>query len=196
MGINNAIEDLISLKVHKRRRVWEPFMRKYGCDVIAEVGVDEGRNFRLMIAHNPKIAVAVDAWVNDGVVARNVPKRDGALSQEKLEEQYEGFKKSIEDKPFVKIVREYTTEAVKKFEDNYFDLIYIDADHTYLAALQDIRDWFPKVKSGKFLIGDDYREADFRGVKFGVIQAVNEFAKENNLIIHELPLYGWAIIKP
>lgn len=176
MGSNKIISDLQSLEIKRKKKVWGPFMRKYRCDVICEVGVCQGINFDLMIRHNPKIAVAVDSWVNDGIVGRN----DVAFSQQELNKQYSDFKRAMKDKPFVKIYREYSFDAVKHFKDNYFDFIYIDADHTYSGCLKDIEDWYPKVKKGGFLLGDDYRVAKLRtGVEFGVIEAVKTFTKKN-----------------
>ena len=32
-----------------------------------------------------------------------------------------------------------------KFSDGYFDFIYIDAQHSYAEALQDVIAWYPKV---------------------------------------------------
>lgn len=168
-------------------------MRKYNCNIICEIGVCRGNNFREMIKHNPKVAVAVDSWINDGLVSRN----DGGYSQEELNKQYDEFKKSMSNKPFVKIYREYSFEAVKHFEDNYFNLVYVDADHSYEGCLRDINDWYPKLKKGRFLLGDDYRIYKGRrpGVTFGVIEAVNKFAKKNNLEFFELRNFGWGIIK-
>ena len=167
-------------------------MRKYNCNVICEIGVCQGVNFELMIKHNPRLAVAIDSWINDGVISRN----DVAFSQAELDEQYQTFKNEVADKPFVKIYREYSFNAVRHFKDNYFDFIYIDADHTYNACLKDIEDWYPKVKGGRFLLGDDYRVATLRtGVKFGVIEAVKTFTQKNNLSFFELPRYGWGMIK-
>lgn len=189
---NKIIADLQSLQIIHKKRIWEPFMRKYSCNVICEIGVCLGINFELMIQHNPKVAVAIDSWINDGVISRN----DVAFSQEELDEQYADFKKAMADKPFVKIYREYSFDAVKNFEDNYFDFIYIDADHTYSACLRDIEDWYPKVKKGGVLLGDDYRVAELKtGVVFGVIRAVKTFTRKNNLSFFELPRYGWGIIK-
>lgn len=193
MDINQVIEDLQKVRWKRKHYVWEPFMRKYNCNIICEIGVCRGNNFREMIKHNPKVAVAVDSWVDDGAVSRN----DGGYSQEELNKQYEDFKKSMSDKPFVKIYREYSFDAVKNFEGNYFDLVYIDADHSYKGCLRDINDWYPKVLKGRFLLGDDYRiyEGKRPGVSFGVIEAVNTFAKKNNLEFFELRNFGWGIIK-
>ena len=190
MNQNQIVKDLNNVRVKRKHYIWEPFMRKYNCDAIGEIGVCKGVNFLEMIKHGPKLAVAVDSWIDDGIVSRN----DGRYSQETLNQQYEDLKKAVGDKPFVKIYREYSFDAVRHFEDNYFDLVYIDADHTYKGCLRDINDWYPKVKKGGFLLGDDYRPREYR-IKFGVIEAVNEFAKNNNLEFFELPNYGWGIIK-
>lgn len=167
-------------------------MSKYNCNVICKVGVCKGTNFYEMIKHNPKIAVAVYSWIDDGVISRN----DGENTQETLDLLYKEFSESMIDKSFVKIYREYSFEAVKRFENNYFDLIYIDADHSYEGCLRDIEDWYPKLKEGNFLVRDDYRiyEGSRKVVEFGVIEAVNEFARKNNLDFFELPRYDWAML--
>lgn len=194
MDVNEVIKDFHSLKIVNKRRMWKPFMIKYDCQVICEIGVDAGKNFWRMIQHNPRIAVAIDSWKNDGIASHN----DKAASQKVLDALYEYFVNSMKDREGIEIYREYSTEAVKRFKDNYFDLIYIDADHTYEGCYRDICDWYPKVKSGGFLLGDDYREATIRetGVVFGVIKAVNQFAMENDLFFFEIPRFGWGIVKP
>ena len=195
MELSEQIKDLQSLEIRQKIRVWEPFMRKYCCNVIAEIGISKGHNFSQLIRHNPTIAVAVDAWRDDGVRSRN----DAGFSQDELDEQYLNFKNEIADKPFVKIYREYSFDAVEHFEDEIFDMVYIDADHTYEGCIQDIKNWYPKVKKGGVLAGDDYRISTYwPGVVFGVIEAVNKFVKDTNLqrSFFELPRYGWGIIKP
>lgn len=190
MKINQTAKDLKNLN---HRGLWRPFMEKYDCQVICEIGIREGSNLMKMAEHNPKIAVGIDSWVDDGVTSRN----DLGFSQEVLNWQCETVKNKFADKPFVTIYKEYSFDAVKRFPDEYFDLIYIDADHSYEGCLRDIIDWYPKIKKGGFLIGDDYviKQLAKTGVTFGVIEAVNEFAKKNNLTIYELPVWGWAIIK-
>lgn len=188
-----AIKDLSDLEIRRRRRIWQPFMEKYNCKKVCEIGVWKGENFRNFIAHKPEVAIAVDSWINDGVISRN----DSGSTQEELDKIYNQFKSEMKDKTFVQIIKKYSTDAVKAFPDNYFDIIYIDADHTYSACLRDIIDWYPKVKKGGFLTGDDFRKnyKTRTGVRFGVIEAVNKFTQDNNLEFFELPYYGWGIIK-
>lgn len=185
LGFDQVLKDFQSIKNRNYRKIWEPFMRKYRCDYVCEMGVYKGDNFVEMIAHNPKVAVAVDSWMDDGMPTRNT----GNFTQDELDRQYEDFKKLMSDKPFVQIIRDYSENAARKFPDNYFDFVYIDADHSYNACYSDLINWYPKVKRGKFLVGHDYR----RG--FGVVEAVNKFIKDNGLELMFLSHSTWAVIK-
>lgn len=193
--VNEIVEDLKNMAMvrWRKRRLWKPFMEKYDCQFICEIGVREAANFGRMIAHNPKMAVAVDAWVDDGNPAHN----DAGYAQEHQDMLYQRIRDSFMDNPAVHICREYSHEAASHFPDEFFDLIYIDADHTYEGCKRDLETWYPKLKPGKFLTGDDYTEhrTPVTGVRFGVVRAVNEFGKEHGYEIHEMPARGWAIIK-
>jgi SAM-dependent methyltransferase len=78
------------------------------------------------------------------------------------------------------LLREMSCNAVTQFEDNSLDVVYVDADHKYEPVLADIRAWYAKVKPGGILCGDDYIEGSHIE-KFGVIEAVKDFATEHNL---------------
>ena len=199
MDLKQLVEDLRNTGVSKSRprwRVWEPFMIKYHLDVICELGVQHGVNFKQLIKHGPKLAVAVDCWTNDIFLGHN----DLCYTQEELDKQYEDFKAEMADKPFVKIMREYSYDAVKKFPDAFFDLVYIDADHTYEGVKRDLEDWYPKLKKGGVFCGHDYARKAHNTTKgllrFGVVEAVNEFAKANNLELFVVPNSTWVLIKP
>lgn len=64
-----------------------------------------------------------------------------------------------------------STHSASKVVPNDLDLVYIDANHEYEAVLNDMADWFPKVRQGGILSGDDYcRET--------VVNAVADFLKD------------------
>jgi hypothetical protein len=75
----------------------------------------------------------------------------------------------------IKILKEFSDIAVNFFPNDFFDFIYIDANHSYEAVLKDLNIWYPKLKSGGLFSGDDYVPT------CGVIRAVNEFTKNNNI---------------
>lgn len=196
MDIPTPIKDLQMLEIppHWRCRVWKPFMEKYNCQIICEIGVQEGVNFSLMIQHDPRLAVAVDPWKDDGFRSRN----SSGYSQDALDQQYENMNTLAKEKGYIKVIRDYSFNAARGFPDDFFDIVYIDADHTYDAVLQDLTDWYPKVKKGRFIIGDDYRRDGRRttnGVRWGVVSATRDFAIKNKLVVYQLPRWNWCMIK-
>lgn len=60
-----------------------------------------------------------------------------------------------------------SVEAAADFADNSCDVVWIDADHSYEAVKADIAAWWPKLKAGGWMGGDDFYMA-------GVAQAVIE----------------------
>ena len=55
----------------------------------------------------------------------------------------------------VDFVRKESVEASSHFPDNFFDFVYIDGNHDYTYVKKDIEAWWPKVKVGGWLCGDD-----------------------------------------
>lgn len=109
------------------------------------------------------------------------------------------------------IIRMDSPAAAKLFPDEYFDFIYIDADHAYDAVVKDLTMWWPKIKKGGLFCGDDYipdngdiwlvdGETQTYAGKFGVRQAVDEFAEKHNLKLYSTtdPIYWkqWYTFKP
>lgn len=103
--------------------------------------------------------------------------------------------KSLE--PFgerARLIREEGKKAASLFSDAYFDLIFVDGDHTYDGVRADIEAWWPKLKPGAVMCGDDYSKA-----RFGVKKAVDDFAwnkKLNLTFAHKIPEYPiWVLYK-
>lgn len=107
------------------------------------------------------------------------------------------FQKFESDK--YEMIKKYSVDASKVFEDNYFDFIYIDANHSYESTLEDIISWYPKLKKNGIISGHDY--FDEPNIKFGVKSAVDLFFKENNIYRteHDSPennnRWSWIVIK-
>ena len=81
----------------------------------------------------------------------------------------------------ISIRRQPSLEAVASFPDCYFDWVYVDGDHSFQAAKDDLKAWFPKVKPRGLLVVDDYNWKDEAG-KFSVRRAVQEFVREFRLV--------------
>jgi hypothetical protein len=71
--------------------------------------------------------------------------------QEKLLELGEGR---------VTMLRTLSSEAASTFKDGSLSFVYIDGNHCYKHAKQDILDWIGKVAPGGILAGDDVESMD------------------------------------
>jgi len=65
-----------------------------------------------------------------------------------------------------------TIDAVDKVKDNYYDILFIDADHSFEGVKRDLINYYPKVKETGIIAGHDY----FAGFP-GIIKCVNMFCK-------------------
>lgn len=72
-------------------------------------------------------------------------------------------------------------EAAELFDDESLDVVFVDGDHEYEAVMADISAWWPKLKVGGFMAGDDFNMAP-------VCRAVCEhFAPSGYILCH-----GWT----
>ena len=133
------------------RQTFCDLVRKHGWTTGAELGVDKGVLFGMLLKQCPTLHLrGVDTFPN---IARSHRVFDMAMTSRNRADL------------FVMT----THEASTLVDDHSLDFVFIDADHGYEAVRQDITDWTPKVKPGGWVGGHDYSP------KFpGVIQAVKE----------------------
>lgn len=72
----------------------------------------------------------------------------------------------------VEIIKEFSEDAVKRFEDNSLDFVYIDANHEYPFITRDLIIWTKKVKVGGIVSGHDYYESRAKHSRCHVLPAV------------------------
>ncbi len=151
--------------------------------ICAEIGVAGGGNAELIIkSSQPKKIYLIDIWdIEEHIKNYYLGREPYVASDDRIKSQviqhrefYENIKEKYKDNKNVEIIRELSVIASTKFDDNYFDWVYIDAGHSYVSVKEDIESWWPKVKSGGYLCGHDY---DLSGVK----KSVDEFCKEKNI---------------
>lgn len=78
------------------------------------------------------------------------------------------------------------SEVLLKFEDDYFDYVYIDANHSYEYVKRDLELSYRVVKDGGVIMGHDYTNNGFEGV----VRAVDEFCLKNYFEISYLTKDG------
>jgi hypothetical protein len=121
--------------------------------------------------------------------------------------------KGLEDR--CTLIRSKSVKASEMFYDNFFDFIYIDANHDYKFVKEDLECWWPKLRSGGIFCGHDfigdwnpnfvnengnvhvYIGERYMG-EYGVNKAVLEFCETNNLNFKVTKEYWgtWYLVKP
>ena len=146
-----------------------------------EVGTWKG-NFaaRLLATASPRTLHLVDPWRLREETEFQGVRYGGAApnGQDGLDEIYQGvllrFAQEIENGTVV-VHRSMSEEAVADFPDESIDWVYVDGDHHYAAVRSDLELWYPKVRPGGILGGDDFG-LDDKWWGDGVTRAVREFA--------------------
>lgn len=126
--------------------------------VMAEVGVWDGNSLKLYIDRlkqlNGKVYL-IDWWKGSTQV-------ESGLNMEYKEDAYENVYQQVLDiidrhdaKENVVILRGDCAEMAKQLQDEELDLCFLDAGHSYEECKRDIELFYPKVKKGGILSGDD-----------------------------------------
>jgi len=142
-----------------------------------EVGVFKGLNAKKFLdGMNIEHAWLVDCWGHFENEPQTVSNHNIDKDPDFWKRTYEEVQALFQTYSNVTIVKAWSEEAVD-IVPNDLDFVYLDADHTYDASLKDIELWFPKIKTGGWLMGDDY-------MWDGTHRAVNEFVEKHNYILH------------
>lgn len=84
-----------------------------------------------------------------------------------------------------------SAEVISEFDNEYFDVIYIDGDHYYDGVKKDISASMEKVKYGGVIIFNDYSAWSPGSMsRCGVMKAANEFILKYDWSVVALALQG------
>lgn len=76
----------------------------------------------------------------------------------------------------IRLVPSLTTTAAAAWTDGPVDFLYVDADHSYESTYADLQAWWPHVRVGGLVAGDDYDNVMYPGVK----QAWDQFERDHH----------------
>lgn len=140
---------------------------------MVEIGSYAGSSAQIFLGSGRvKSFVAVDPW--DETLFEELVSRHGVSGSEVKR----CFVEDIMGKhPNVQMLQMTSAKAFEFVGDRMFDFVYIDGDHAYESARQDIGLWRQRVRPGGLIGGHDYC-----GVCPGVMRAVDEaFGKPHKI---------------
>lgn len=164
--------------------------RELGFRTGAEIGTRIGTYARELCIALPQLKLyCIDPW-------KVYPDYDEIPDQAQLDSQFESTIKTLA--PYnCKIMHEESMVAVKHFEPNSLDFVFIDANHEFKYVLDDITQWTKTVRPGGIIFGHDYMP-DHEGV----MRAIQEYVKKNSInpwfVLHVGgPVVDcWMFVKP
>jgi hypothetical protein len=137
-------------------------IRELNFKVGAEIGTEHGFYAAKICEANPQAKLyCIDPYLV-------VPYYEGYKDQEQINEHFVVAQRRLKGKNH-EFIKKLSMDAVKDFEPNSLDFVFIDANHYFEWVVNDVIYWSRKVKPGGIVYGHDYSD------QFHVKQAVNAY---------------------
>jgi len=162
--------------------VFSSLIKEFNAQVTAEVGCGYGQHSKQILQDtNVSKHYMIDQYkfypndtFSDGI--KNIK------SNQTVDEKFNDFSEMVKNevaqfKERVQFIHKSSIEASHDISDNSLDAVFVDANHEFKYVLEDLYAWWPKVKSGGFMAGDDYCINDVK-------HAVNFFSNHKELEVY------------
>lgn len=180
-------EELVA-KSYASRSGWAEFYygnveslgRLISANSVIECGVALGSHAHDLLTNLPSISyIGVDSYQhgydNSDPFVSEVEASLGMTGQIAMDSLFEAVRDSLElFGNRARLVRQDSIEFAHSVDDRTIDLVFLDDNHTYEYVSDELVNWWPKVRSGGVLCGDDYWMPSVKS-------AVDSFASSNDL---------------
>lgn len=161
----------------------------------AEIGVYTGHYSEVLCLGNPGVKLCcIDPWE----VYESEEEEPFAQNQEALNKFYEEAKMRLASYN-CSIIKKPSMEAVKDFETNSLDFIYLDANHDYKHVSEDLDAWAKIVRSGGIVSGHDYGHFKHEGKGLGAKRAIDNYISEHKIkmlfLVNQNYQTSWFFVK-
>ena len=190
-AIRNKIDSALHKKGYAIKKILPRpsilFIKKREKDFLvgAEIGTFEGENAESIL----KILPIKKIYLIDPYEKYEDYEKDTAYNSLNRAEQ-KAKKKLMRYKEKIVWVKKKSTEALKEIPDN-LDFVYIDGNHSYEFAKEDMDNYYKKLKAGGVLAGHDIENGI--DLKEGVTLAFVEFINKNHLKPYILYPDWWTV---
>jgi hypothetical protein len=139
---------------------------------VCEIGTWHGDSAKAMAATGLCTVMCVDHWRGSDVLIETA-KAEPPLYKflENCKDEIAAHKINYRTGTSVEMAQQFTLDG------RMFDIVFIDADHSYESVRDDITAWLPLVRDGGILIGHDWGSEQFPGVAQAVTEIFGSKAK-------------------
>jgi hypothetical protein len=156
-----------------------------------EMGVYRGHYSEALMKVNPDLDLTgIDSWkVYKGYKDyMRVDLEQGVYEEAKERAKKRGFK----------LIKGFSMDVVKQFENESLDFVYIDGNHEFRHVVDDVDEWSKKVRSGGIVAGHDFYQNFHQ--RFGVREAIPAWCEANQIkplfALTEEHCPSWMYVKP
>lgn len=150
----------------KDRLALAKYFSELGFKTGAEVGVLAGHYSMVLCEANPDLKLyCIDSWGFGDIRHSKYHLRTYRQAKRRLAHYN------------TTLVRKRSLDAVKDFENNSLDFVFIDASHSFDNVVNDIIEWSKKVIKDGIVAGHDYMPIPSSGVK----EAVDAYTRSHHL---------------
>jgi len=168
----HRLDDAARLEEYRRHCSWPSLyydttawiLKIAGAESFVEVGVAYGYHAKHLITELPQMTyVGVDPYRPSYDPSDRFPDDVAQLFACEPLEAMDRLHRTVADTIDTlsdgrsRLIRETSVAAATQFTDASLDAVFIDGNHQTDAVLEDIAAWFPKIRPGGILIGDDYQ---------------------------------------
>lgn len=151
--------------------------------IAAEIGVQRGRFAKVLYRRaKPQRLHLIDCWQHqdDEKYDADTANVSDLLHEKNYRRTQQRLAAGIRCGR-VQLHRGYSVPTLAAFNDQYFDWVYVDANHTYEGVTADLEACLPKMKIGGLICGHDYINSPYwRHANYGVVEAVDDFCQRHN----------------
>lgn len=151
----------------------------------AEIGVFRGCHAAMLCRRKPKTIYLIDPYKEFDNQYSVWSSRELEMAKEQAVRRVRRYNSVTE----TKFIEKISAQAAAQFAPGSLDFVYIDANHSYEGASEDISLWYDKVKKGGVFGGHD-----FTNEWTSVIKAVCDFAVRTGETLY-IDQPDWWIIK-
>lgn len=170
-----------------------------------EVGVAAGKTSAYLLATFPTLHLTcVDKWIPPWAQTPYAQTHDMFAQGDAAAHDERHVKAIAVTRPHrqrVTLLQASSENVATSAPDAWYDFVFIDGDHSYEGVLEDLENWWPKIRAGGLFCGHDYCDVvdeqglDVRGR--GVAKAVKHFLSEQKQVKFLVAEGGvWWSIKP
>ena len=171
LGNSLAHLDLVALEKNRENCSWpstyygkvQALLGILEPQIVVEIGVAYGYHAQHILRENPGVAyIGIDPYLSGydsaDLFDRDVAELFGTNPSAGMERLFRAVSEGLtkEFGPRAEIRRMRSTVAAQDFQDKSVDFVFVDGDHRFEAVERDLMDWWPKIRSGGLLVGDDF----------------------------------------